>query len=339
MKDRDVVPPALQAGQSGSADERESAAADAFPRRTPSVHHDLRDAAELILSFSSVLRGAAGETIELQYVCECDCEPRDVDVDATQFKVALLNLVVNAREAMPGGGRVVISCAPVDIGSYDATRPRLPSGRYVAVTVTDCGAGIPGDALDHVFEPFYTSKPEAPPGSGLGLCQVSGFAAQSGGGVGIVTELGKGTGVTIYLPLKSRASDPADGLGSAAGATKTILLVEDDEHVRRSTFHALEMLGYRVVEEANGPDALARLRSDLAIDILFTDVIMPRGMTGVTLAREARALRPELAILLASGHRRDAIGAESSDEFAFLAKPYQLKDLASALQAIEKPYA
>jgi CheY-like chemotaxis protein len=297
------------------------------------------DAGVLIRSFESVLRGAVGEAADLHYVCECGSDSRDIAVDPTQFKAALLNLVVNAHEAMPGGGRIVITCANVDIGEYDTTRPRLPSGRYVAVTVSDSGTGIPRDALDRVFEPFYTSKPAAPPGSGLGLCQVSGFAAQSGGGVGIVTELGKGTRVTIYLPLKSRAADPADGGGGSAGAAKTVLLVEDDEHVRRSTFHALDLLGYRVVEEANGPDALARLRNERGIDILFTDVVMPGGMSGVVLAREARALRPELAVLLASGHRRDAIGAEPVDGFAFLAKPYQLKDLAAALRSVESAIA
>jgi len=124
-----------------------------------------------------------------------------------------------------------------------------------------------------------------------------------------------------------------------ASATKTILLVEDDEYVRLSTTHALELLGYRVIEAANGIDALARLRAEPAIAILFTDIVMPGGMSGVMLAREARTLRPELAILLASGHRRDAIGTEPIDGFAFLAKPYQLKELASALRMIERPDA
>jgi CheY-like chemotaxis protein len=314
---------------------REALAQGRPARSTQAEQHAVRDAGVLIRSFESVLRGAVGETIELLSVCECGSDSRGIDVDPVQFKAALLNLVVNASEAMPGGGRVEITCARVDIGGYDTARPRLAGGRYVAVTVSDSGAGIPSDAIDHVFEPFYTSKHDAPPGSGLGLCQVSGFAAQSGGGVGIVTELGKGTRVTIYLPLKSREDDPADGHRGASGATKTVLLVEDDEHVRRSTFHALDLLGYRVIEEANGPDALARLRSDGAIDILFTDVVMPGGMSGVMLAREARAMQPALAILLASGHRRDAIGAEPLDGFAFLAKPYQLRDLAEALRSVD----
>ena len=335
IRDANVVTPETREEECLSAEQPESADVDSCAHRARARPSELQDAAALIGSFSSVLRGAAGESIDLHYVCECDGDRRDVDVDATQFKAALLNLVVNAREAMPGGGRVVITCGLVDIDCDDATCPDLPRGDYVTVAVTDAGAGIPGDALERVFEPFYTSKEAAPPGSGLGLCQVSGFAAQSGGGVGIVTEVGKGTRVTIYLPLQSPATDLADGSRGGGGATKTVLLVEDDEHVRRSTFHALELLGYRVIEESNGPDALARLRTEREVDILFTDVVMPRGMSGVALAREARTFRPDLAILLASGHRRDAIGAEPLEGLAFLAKPYQLKDLAAALQAIE----
>ena len=299
-------------------------------------HPDRQDAAALIRSFSSVLRGAAGESIDLHYVCDCSESRRDVDVDETQFKAALLNLVVNAREAMPDGGRVVITCALADVGADDARCPRLAPGHYVTVEVSDSGAGIAHDALDRVFEPFYTSKHAGATGSGLGLCQVAGFAAQSGGDVAIVSELGKGTHVTIHLPLQTHAIDTADASHGAARAMKTVLLVEDDEHVRRSTFHALDLLGYRVIEEANGADALARLQRESDVDILFTDVVMPGGMSGVMLAREARAERPELAILLASGHRRDATGAEPLEGFAFLAKPYQLGDLASALQSIER---
>lgn len=338
-RDTDVVTVISHEEPETAIDEQDLASRDASARALPVAPRNLCDAADLVRSFSSVLRGAVGASIALDYVCECEREPRDVDVDATQFKMALLNLVVNAAEAMPDGGRVVVACSLVDVGNYDSTRPSLPSGRYVAVTVADHGAGIASDALAHVFEPFYTTKADTPPGCGLGLCQVSGFAAQCGGGVGIVTELGKGTRVTIYLPFQSRAIEPADGTRGVAGAMRTVLLVEDDEHVRRSTFHALELLGYRVLEEANGPDALARLRSDAAIDILFTDVVMPRGMSGVVLAREARALRPALAILLASGHRRDAIGADPRDTFAFLAKPYQLRDLASALESIARQNA
>jgi hypothetical protein len=240
---------------------REALAQDRSARSTQAEQHAVRDADALIRSFESVLRGAVGETIDLQSVCECDGDSRGIDVDPVQFKAALLNLVVNASDAMPGGGRVEITCARVDISGYDTTRPRLAGGRYVAITVSDSGTGIPSDAIDHVFEPFYTSKDDAPPGSGLGLCQVSGFAAQSGGGVGIVTELGKGTRVTIYLPLKSQENDPADGHRGASRAMKTVLLVEDDEHVRRSTFHALDLLGYRVIEEANGAGDPARIGS------------------------------------------------------------------------------
>jgi CheY-like chemotaxis protein len=163
--------------------------------------------------------------------------------------------------------------------------------------------------------------------------------AEGSDDVGIVAGPVRGTCVTIHPPFESGANDLADGARKSTGAAKTVLLVEDDEYVRRSTFFALELLGYRVIEEANGSDALTRLRNEREVDILFTDVVMPGGMSGVMLAREARTLRPALAILLASGHRRDGIGAEPLEGFAFLAKPYQLNELATALRSIEQRHA
>ena len=288
----------------------------------------------LIRGFESVLQGAAGSAVDfrMSLVDSFEC----VSADATQFKAALLNLVVNARDAMPDGGRLVLSTGIVDLAADNDIVPRLVAGRYVGIAVSDNGCGIAPDALKHVFEPFFSSR-EFGEASGLGLSQVHGFATHSGGGVGIVTAVGEGTGVTIYLPLMARASDPADGGdGSEATRARTILLVEDDEQVRDSTFQAIELLGYRVIAESNGSDALARLYADADIDILFTDVVMPQGMSGVTLAREARALRPSLRILLASGHLRDAADIGSDLEgFAFLAKPYGLQDLAGALKALK----
>jgi CheY-like chemotaxis protein len=217
------------------------------------------------------------------------------------------------------------------IGHDNALSPRLPAGRYAAITVSDCGRGIACGDLDRVFEPFFTGN-DVGHGSGLGLSQVYGFATQAGGGVGIVTAIGKGTDVTIYLPLRVRM--PTSGVERHAGGTplRTVLLVEDDDHVRRSTLQAMELLGYRVVAESNGRDALARLQDDETIDVLFTDIVMPHGMSGITLAREARTLRPGLHILLASGLPRETIESRRADEFVFLAKPYRLQDLASMLK-------
>jgi PAS domain S-box-containing protein len=287
----------------------------------------------LISGFASVLQGAAGSAIALKVELAPSLDR--ISVDATQFKAALLNLVVNAREAMHGEqeAEMIISTGLVDVEEINVS-PRLAPGLYAGVTVSDSGCGIASEALDHVFEPFFTSK-EVGEGSGLGLSQVYGFAAHSGGGVGIVTSVGNGTSVTIYLPMATPAAELADG-GDSAYVPRKILLVEDDENVRVSTQEAVELLGYSVIAESNGPDALARLHRENDIEILFTDVVMPHGMSGVTLAREARARRPDLRILLASGHPRDAfVSGDDLDEFAFLAKPYRLQELAAVLKALK----
>jgi CheY-like chemotaxis protein len=285
----------------------------------------------LIQAFASVLSGAAGSSIELRLGL-ADSVDR-VELDATQFKVALLNLVTNAREAMHGSGDLALSTRLVD--DHVAAAPPLAPGLYAAICVSDSGCGISEQALDHVFEPFF-SGPGPRHGAGLGLSQVYGFATQSRGGVGIETTQGKGTRVTIYLPLMAPAEASGGGGFGTDSAMRTVLLVDDDENVRGSTSDAIEMLGYRVIAEATAGDALERLKRDPDIDILFSDIVLPRGMSGVALAREARALRPQLRILLASGHARETLGAEGNDfgDFAFLPKPYRLQELGAALKAL-----
>lgn len=287
----------------------------------------------LISTFLPVLTGAAGCAVGLR-LCLADSVDR-IDVDPIQFKMALLNLVTNAREAMRGAGELTIWTRLVDDG-VDASPPLEP-GLYAAICVSDSGCGIPDHALEHVFEPYFSGQ-EPGQNAGLGLSQVHGFARQSRGGVGIDTTKGRGTRVTIYLPLMAPVDEPSGGGGLAvAPQTWTVLLVDDDEHVRGSTSDAIEMLGYRVIPESSASEALERLRCEPGIDILFTDVVLPKGMSGVALAREARALRPELRIVLASGHAREALRAEAGaemDGFAFLAKPYRLQDLGAALKAL-----
>jgi CheY-like chemotaxis protein len=287
----------------------------------------------LIGAFETVLRGAAGCGIRLRLGL-ADSVDR-IAIDATQFKTALLNLVTNARESMGSAGDLTISTRLVD--DRVGASPPLEPGLYAAICVSDSGCGIPEDALDHVFEPFFSGHASSH-NAGLGLSQVYGFATQSGGGVGIESTERKGTRVTIYLPLMAPAAETSGcgGLGVTAG-TRTVLLVDDDEHVRGSTSDAIEMLGYRVIAEASAAAALERLKQEPGVDILFTDIVLPKGMSGVALAREARALRPDLRILLASGHAREALRGEAGDEmdgFAFLAKPYRLQELGAALKAL-----
>jgi CheY-like chemotaxis protein len=286
----------------------------------------------LIATFASVLRGAADSSIELRLDL-ADSIDRTA-VDPTQLKAALLNLVVNAREAMYGDGDLAISTRLAD--DSVAASPRLAPGLYAAICVSDSGCGISEHALGDVFGRLRSAH-ESDPGTGLGLSQVYGFATQSGGGVDIETTKGRGTRVTIFLPLMAPAAETIGGNPGASTGTATVLLVEDDEHVRRSTFDAIEMLGYRVIAESSAAAALERLKMEPDIDILFTDVVMPRGISGVALAREARALRPRLRILLASGHSRDALGADMGNDletFAFLPKPYRLQELGAALKAL-----
>ena len=287
----------------------------------------------LIRAFASVLKGAAGSSVELRLAL-ADSVDR-VELDATQFKMALLNLVTNAQEATYGQGEVAISTRLVD--DRVAASPALEPGLYAAICVSDSGCGISEHALNHVFEPFFSGH-ESRHSAGLGLSQVYGFATHSHGGVGIESTEGKGTRVTIYLPLMAPSDETTGGGGlGTAHRISTVLLVDDDEHVRGSTSDAIEMLGYRVIAEGSAADALERLRQDSDIDILFTDIVLAHGTSGVALAREARALRPELRILLASGHARETLGAEGGDgieSFAFLAKPYRLQELGAALKAL-----
>jgi CheY-like chemotaxis protein len=297
------------------------------------VHEPASSVNALIRAFASVLKGAAGDTVALRLDL-ADTIDR-IALDPTQFKVALLNLVTNAREAIHGAGDLAVSTRLVD--DHVTASPSLEPGLYAAICVSDGGCGIPDDALDRVFEPFLSGR-ESRHGTGLGLSQVYGFAAQCRGGIGIETTEGKGTRVTIYLPLMAPAgeTDRTGGPGEAPGK-RTVLLVDDDEHVRGSTSDAIEMLGYRVIAEGTAADALERLRHEPDIDILFTDIVLPQGMSGVALAREARALRPQLRVLLASGHSRETLrseGVTETDDLAFLAKPYRLQALGAALKAL-----
>jgi PAS domain S-box-containing protein len=311
-----------------------------FARRQPLRPH-VNDLNELIVGFEAVLRRACPEPVGFDL--NLSVIPVAANIDAQQFETALLNLVVNARDAMRGGGSLRITTAHEAI---DAQRARgmsnIAPGLDVAVAVRDDGEGMPPDVLARAFEPFFTTK-EVGKGSGLGLSQVYGFVTQSDGHVAIDSAPGAGTTVTFFLPaaaatLPATANRPIAEARGRPAAIGRVLVVEDDPEVLEVTVESMRSFGYVVLTAPDGPSALAVLRRDADIDILFSDIVMPRGMSGVELAREAKLLRPQLRVLLASGYPAPALRASGSvtpsSEFPFLSKPYRGSELAEALRSL-----
>jgi two-component system NtrC family sensor kinase len=288
----------------------------------------------VIKEFGDLLRGAAGDHVQIQFLLSPTVDP--CRVDPAQFQAALLNLVVNARDAMPeGGGRVSIETDTVTLDASSAVG--VASGRYVRVTVADTGVGMPPDVVERAFEPFYTTK-EVGKGSGLGLSQVYGFAKQSDGHIDLSSEPGVGTTVRLYLPRVDDApsehvAPPARAL---AGKAETVLVVEDDADLREMVADNLRSLGYRVLTAPDAPAALATIAREPKLDLLFSDYSMPRGMLGDELARRARSLRSDLGVLLTSGYAlAQRMGADT--DFVLLQKPYRQDDLARAVrQALDR---
>jgi len=258
-----------------------------------------------------------------------------VEVDPGELELVILNLAVNARDAMPDGGSILIeaSNAPGEVVLGI-------TGDFVRLSVTDSGTGIPEEVRTRVFDPFFTTK-EIGKGSGLGLAQVYGFARQSGGTVWIESECGHGTSVIMLLPRSERIPDLPDGHElvedtAADASVGTVLLVDDDEEVAALVGEMLEHLGYRVTHAASATDALGALANACKVDIVFSDVMMPGGMNGVELAREIRTRALGVPVLLTSGYAEAAQKSAAAEGVHVLAKPYRLEELASALrEAIE----
>jgi signal transduction histidine kinase len=254
-----------------------------------------------------------------------------IEVDAGELELALINLCVNARDAIPDKGMIRIAAH---------NRPGFSlgelTGDFVELTVSDTGAGIPADMLSRVFDPFFTTK-EVGKGSGLGLAQVYGFVKQSGGHVDIQSETAKGTSVRLFLP-RTRKSPEIQAQGDIAVATADgqfeghILLVEDDNEVAALAVEMLKSIGFGVTRVAGATAALGALANDRPVNLVFSDIMMPGGMSGVELAREIRKRRPELPVLLATGYQEAAAGA-AKDGIGVLLKPYTMEDLATALRS------
>ncbi|MGH8216149.1 MAG: PAS domain S-box protein [Rhodanobacteraceae bacterium] len=291
---------------------------------------------QLVDGMRNLLRRTLGENVEL--AVEHAADVAKVSVDPTQFESALLNLCINARDAMPGGGKLMIESENVILDeNYTGQRVDVAPGDYVRISISDTGTGMSAEDAARAFEPFFTTKARGQ-GTGLGLSMVYGFVKQSGGHVAIYSELGHGTVVALYLRQAKGRDEPVKLVesGNVAGRGERILLVEDDDLVRAHAMQLLSSLGYGVVAASNGPEAMELLRKDVPCDLLFTDVIMPGGMTGPKLAEAAHELRPGLPVLYTSGYTENAIVHHGRVDpgVNLLHKPYRKPELAAKLRAV-----
>lgn len=323
---------ARQAAQRGAALTRQLLA---FSRRQ-SLQPRAVCVNDLLPGLELLVKRTIGENIELQFVQGDDlwhCR-----IDPHQLESAILNLAINARDAMPQSGTLLIETANIDLSSTEAAAmPDAAPGRYVRVSVVDTGTGMTADVRAQVFEPFFTTK-EAGKGSGLGLSMVYGFVGQSNGHVVIESEPGQGTAIHLYMPWAERpaaAAAPDAVHSESRSQPATVLVVEDDPHVRPLVVDLLEELGHTTVEAASGAEALALFDRRPDINLMFTDVVMPGGLSGIDLAREARRRRPRIAVLLTSGftNRFRAQERESDKTFQIIHKPYRREDLVNAIDA------
>ena len=307
----------------------------AFARKQPLQPRDT-DINNLIVDTAKLLRPTLGEQVEIDSTLQADCWR--ALIDPSQLSTALINLAVNARDAMANGGKITFGTTNVSFEpSVFDTNPEANLGDYIMISVSDTGAGISAAIRDKVFEPFFTTK-ELGKGTGLGLSMVYGFVKQSGGHITIDSEEGCGTTISLYLPRSiheaalpnvTAASEPQRGSG-------TILVVEDDALVRNYAVAQLKSLGYHTITAANGPDALALLDQDVAFDALFTDVIMPGGMNGRELADAITRRRPGVPVLYTSGYPEAAIMHDGRLDpgVALLNKPYRQADLAHLMREV-----
>ncbi|MCB9957950.1 MAG: PAS domain S-box protein [Rhodospirillaceae bacterium] len=292
---------------------------------------------DLLENMSGMLQRTLGETIELTFNPGAGLWP--TDTDPGQLETSVLNLAINARDAMSGGGRLFVETSNVHLdANYTRHEVDLEPGDYVLVTVSDTGTGIPEAMLDRVFEPFFTTK-EVGKGTGLGLSMVMGFVKQSGGHVKIYSEEGHGTTIDLYLRRAATSVDEkptvVEGFEDYAGAEGTILLVEDQHNIRELAQEMLEALGYRVLTAENGLVALEILETAPPLDLLLTDIVMPGGISGTELAKRACQQRPGLNVLFMSGFAEGRVLAEGGvgTERDLIRKPFRRAEFARKVRA------
>ncbi len=295
------------------------------------------DVAELISGLEDMIRRTMGETIDLKIETAPDLWPPIIDPH--QFENAVINMAINARDAMPEGGTLLIKSTNVVLDEdYSKQEEEVAPGDYVELAVSDTGAGMPPDVLDRVFEPFFTTK-DVGEGSGLGLSMVYGFAKQSNGHVTIHSEIGHGTTVKLYMPRSQeslRPQDMADEKSDHVPGSERILVVEDDPNVRNVPVRLLRTYGYKIVEAGDGKEAIAHLENDQKFDLIFTDIVLPGGMNGVEIAQEAQRIQPNIKVLFTTGYAEGAVVDELDLDPAVMLvnKPYRKAELLDKVRTI-----
>ncbi len=307
----------------------------AFARRQP-LRPLVLDLGGLVRGMDDLLRRSLGEDVRVEAIIAGGLW--NTFIDPNQMENVLLNLAINARDAMAGSGTLTLMADNVVLGEeYVRLHPEVAPGAYVMLSVTDTGSGMSPEVMERAFEPFFTTKPEGR-GTGLGLSMVYGFVKQSGGHVELRSELGHGTTFKLYLPRteQEQAVQPEVLSGPVEGGSETILVVEDDMAVRATTVDILSDLGYRVLKAVDGQSALSLLTRGDPVDLLFTDVVMPGPVRSPELARQAQALLPDLEVLFTSGYTEDAIvhGGRLDPGVHLLSKPYRSEDLARKVRQL-----
>jgi len=306
----------------------------AFARLQPLQPREV-DINSLLTDSARLLRPTLGEHVEVDSILADDAAP--ALVDPSQLATTILNLALNARDAMPEGGKLTLESKNVVLdANYVGSNSEVAAGNYVMIAVSDPGCGIAADHLDRVFEPFFTTK-EVGKGTGLGLSMVYGFIRQSNGHIKVYSEVGHGTTVKIYLPQATGSAQPLAEDSSRAcivGGDEAVLIVEDDVLVRKYVVTQVQSLGYRTLAASNASEALTIIDEGEQIDLLFTDVVMPGPINGRQLAIEALNRRPSLKVLYTSGYTKNAMihHGHLDTEVLLLAKPYRKADLAKMIR-------
>jgi CheY-like chemotaxis protein len=307
----------------------------AFSRRQ-TLEPKPTDVNQLVADMQDIIQRTVGPTIAFEFVGLSGLWP--TLVDHSQLENSLLNLCLNARDAMPNGGQIIVETANKWLDARAARQHDMPEGQFMSLSVTDTGVGMPPDVAARAFEPFFTTKPTGE-GTGLGLSMVYGFARQSGGQVRIYSEVGEGTTVCIYLPRfygeLARDDEPAKAANmSPSSNSETVLVVDDEPTVRMLISDILEELGYVAIEAADSVAGLKVLQSDARIDLLVTDVGLPGGMNGRQMADAARVTRPDLKVLFITGYAENSVlgNGRLAPGMAVMTKPFPVEMMASRIK-------